>query len=56
MSEQTYRVRIAIYDGVNTLPDQPTIMADEPYYGEDELLMIAARIGRGFRRYIESDQ
>jgi hypothetical protein len=50
-----YRVRIVIYDNVNTTPDNPEIQADEPCYGPDELEVVAANVARQFRRHIETN-
>jgi hypothetical protein len=51
-----YRVRIVIYDNVNTTPENPDIQADEPLHGEDELAIVAARVGRQFRKKQEAEQ
>ncbi len=50
-----YRVRILIYDNVNTSVDNPEITADEPLYGEDELSIVASNVMRQLRRHIETD-
>jgi hypothetical protein len=50
-----YRVRIVIYDNVNTTPENPEVMADEPLYGDEELSMVARNAYRNLRRHIETD-
>jgi hypothetical protein len=51
----TYRVRIVIYDNVNSTPDNSPFMADEPFFGEDETSMVLHNLIRNLRRHIETD-
>jgi hypothetical protein len=47
---------MVIYDGVNTTPENPDLVVDEPFYGEDEIIIVAARAARQFRRHVETEQ
>jgi hypothetical protein len=51
-----YRVRIVIYDNVNSTPENPEFKSDEPFYGEDEMSVQAYSLARQFRRKNEAEQ
>jgi hypothetical protein len=50
------RVKMVIYDGTETTPENPIVQSDEPFYGSYEMMMQARSLTRNLRRHLETEQ